>query len=144
MVRWLTTLVLVLLAAAWAQDSEAQPGHETSLDYAQVEAVEVTVRDGGRHDFAVTVRHRDEGWDHYADAWEVFDPDGEEVYGTRELLHPHDQEQPFTRRLQGVAIPEDVTVVGVRAKCNVHGYGGREVIVDLTRSEGESYVVQEE
>lgn len=85
------------------------------------------MRDDGRFDFAATVRHRDD-----------------EVYGTRELLHPHDAEQPFTRSLRAVALPDDVTVVKVHAKCSVHGYGGREVIVDLTRSEGEAYVVQEE
>ena len=43
----------------------------------------------------VTVQHADTGWDHYADAWEVLAPDGT-VLGTRTLLHPHTDEQPFT------------------------------------------------
>lgn len=121
-------------------DGEAD--YETSLDYAQVRQVVVTTS-AGAYRFSVTVRHNDEGWDHYADEWQVYNPETGEVYGTRELLHPHDNEQPFTRSLSGVEIPDDRTVVAVRAKCNVHGYGGREVVVDLTTSEGDSYEVRE-
>ncbi|MSU89484.1 hypothetical protein GE300_07630 [Rhodobacteraceae bacterium 2CG4] len=76
--------------------------------------------DGWRFD--VTVRHADTGWDHYADGWRVLGPDGAEL-GYRELLHPHEQEQPFTRSLSGVAIPEGVTEVILRAEDNVHGPG---------------------
>lgn len=111
--------------------SAVEADYETSLDYAQVREVEVTPTGAGSYRFSVTVRHNDEGWDHYADEWQVYDPETGEVYGTRELLHPHDNEQPFTRSLSDVEIPDDVTVVAVRAKCNVHGYGGREVVVDL-------------
>lgn len=78
---------------------------------------------GGAWTFDVTVRHADEGWEHYADAWRVVGPDGT-VYGTRELLHPHVDEQPFTRSLPGVTIPEDVTAVTVEARDSVHGWGG--------------------
>ena len=51
--------------------------------------------------FDVTVAHGDTGWDHYADGWEVLSPDGARL-GYRELLHPHETEQPFTRSLGGV------------------------------------------
>ncbi len=60
---------------------------------------------GGGWSFDVTVRHADTGWEHYADAWRVVGPDGV-VYGTRVLAHPHVNEQPFTRSLSGVMIPE--------------------------------------
>ena len=80
--------------------------------------------------FDVTVAHADTGWDHYANAWDVVGPDGT-VYGTRELLHPHVDEQPFTRSLSGVAIPEGVNTVTVRARDSVHGYGGREFTLEL-------------
>lgn len=96
---------------------------------ADVTAVEA-VADGDRWTFRVTVRHADEGWDHYADAWRVVGPDGT-VYGTRELLHPHVDEQPFTRSLSGVAIPEDVAAVTVEARDSVHGWGGATVEVTL-------------
>lgn len=84
---------------------------------------EVTAQlSSGQWRFDVTVSHPDTGWDHYADAWEVRTPDGE-VLGTRELLHPHETEQPFTRSLDGLAIPADVSRVTVRAHDSVHGWG---------------------
>ncbi|MHA3915381.1 hypothetical protein [Halovulum sp. GXIMD14793] len=72
--------------------------------------------------FDVTVRHADTGWDHYADGWTVYAPDGTEL-GYRKLLHPHESEQPFTRSLGGVRIPNGVTQVKIRAHDNVHGDG---------------------
>lgn len=93
-------------------------------------AVEAVPEGPGLWRFNVTVRHDDEGWDHYADQWEVLGPDGA-VYGTRELLHPHEAEQPFTRSLGAVAIPGSVTRVTIRARDKVHGYGGAELIVEL-------------
>jgi hypothetical protein len=45
--------------------------------------------------FDTTVRHNDEGWDHYADAWQVVDSEGN-ILAERILAHPHDTEQPFT------------------------------------------------
>ena len=80
--------------------------------------------------FDVTVAHADTGWDHYANAWDIVGPDGT-VYGTRELLHPHVDEQPFTRSLSGVVIPDGVTEVFIRARDSVHGYGGREFMLEL-------------
>lgn len=77
-----------------------------------------------------TVRHADEGWDHYANAFEVLDPQGK-VLGVRELLHPHVNEQPFTRSLGGVAIPADTAFIVIRAKDSVHEYGGAEFRIDL-------------
>ena len=88
------------------------------------------VERGGTYSFSVTVRHADAGWEHYADKWEVVAPDGK-VIDTRVLAHPHDSEQPFTRNLGGVRIPADLTKVRVRAHDKVHGYGGREMEVDM-------------
>ncbi len=87
---------------------------------------------GGNWRFDVTVEHGDEGWDHYADAWQVVGADGT-VYGERVLLHPHETEQPFTRSLSGVSIPDGVTKVTIRARDSVHGWGGAEVDVMLPR-----------
>ncbi len=72
--------------------------------------------------FEVTVEHADTGWDHYADGWRVLAPDGTEL-GYRELLHPHVNEQPFTRALSGVTIPAGIAEVQVRAEDSVHGPG---------------------
>ena len=72
--------------------------------------------------FSVTVSHPDTGWDHYADAWEVSLEDGT-MLGHRTLHHPHVEEQPFTRSLSGVAVPEGTRTVFVRARDSVHGWG---------------------
>lgn len=82
--------------------------------------------------FSVTVAHGDTGWDHYADAWRVVGPDGT-VYGTRTLFHPHVDEQPFTRSLSGVVIPDGITEVIFEAHDSVHGWGGQRVTVTLTK-----------
>jgi hypothetical protein len=82
------------------------------------------VRDSdGTFRFKVTVRHDDQGWHHYANAWEVVAPDGT-VLGTRVLLHPHENEQPFTRILGQVSIPENIVEVTIRATDLKHGAGG--------------------
>ena len=83
--------------------------------------------------FRVTVAHTDTGWDHYADAWEVVGPDGT-VIGRRVLLHPHVDEQPFPRATD-VDIPKSITRVSVRARDKVHGFGGREMQVDVPHGE---------
>ena len=80
--------------------------------------------------FSVTVRHADDGWEHYADRWEVRTPDGE-VLASRVLRHPHVDEQPFTRTLPDVRIPAPVHEVVVRARDSEHGWGGREVVVEI-------------
>jgi len=71
--------------------------------------------------FEVTLRHPDTGWDHYADGWRIVAPDGT-VLGTRELLHPHETEQPFTRSLSGIRIPAGIQSVMIVAKCSRDGW----------------------
>lgn len=99
---------------------------------ADVESARMERAGDGTYTVQATVRHADEGWEHYADAWQVLTPDGT-VIGTRELVHPHVNEQPFTRSLRGVEIPGDVDEVRVRARDKVHGFGGREVRVEVPR-----------
>ncbi len=81
--------------------------------------------------FQVTLRHKDEGWEHYADRWEVLTPEGE-VIATRVLRHPHVNEQPFTRTLAGVQLPPDLEALTIRAHDLVHEYGGAEHTLQLT------------
>ena len=103
-----------------------------SAGEADVVAVEAAQEGAGAWRFDVTVAHGDEGWDHYADKWEVLAPDGS-LLGARVLLHPHVGEQPFTRSLGGVAIPEEIDRVILRAHDSVHGLGGAEITVELPR-----------
>ena len=110
-------LACMLAQPAWAGEADAV-------------GVEVKRESGGAFGFSVTVRHDDEGWDHYADKWQVVGADGT-IYGERVLLHPHENEQPFTRSQSGIVIPEAVSEVVVRAHDKVHGFGGREMTVKL-------------
>ena len=97
--------------------------------------------------FLVTVEHPDTGWEDYADGWDVVLPDGMVVKPdpespfTRLLLHPHETEQPFTRSQSGVKIPPGIEQVIVRAHDLVDGFGGKEVVVDLTAESGPDFEV---
>ena len=113
----LEILVLLACGRAWA-------------DQADVVGATVKRNAGGKLDFSVTVRHADEGWDHYADRWEILGPDGK-VLATRVLQHPHVEEQPVTRTLENVDLPKGVGRVTVRTHDSRHGLGGKEVTVDL-------------
>ena len=80
--------------------------------------VEAVLVEAGR--VHVTLSHPDTGWEHYADGWEVLDAAGNRL-GVRELLHPHVEEQPFTRSLT-VRLPEGLGHVQLRARCSVDGW----------------------
>ncbi|MFN2219060.1 MAG: hypothetical protein ACK2UA_10680 [Anaerolineae bacterium] len=116
-----------------------------NADVLHVRAVQANA---GTWTFHVTVQHPDTGWEDYADGWDVLTPAGTVLKPdpdspfTRLLLHPHENEQPFTRSQSGIDIPSDVTEVRVRAHDLVDGYGGREVVVDLTADVGESFEVE--
>lgn len=100
----------------------------------EADVVKVTARKTSTDTYAfdVAVKHGDTGWKHYADKWDIVAPDGK-ILGTRVLLHPHENEQPFTRSLRGVTIPAGISQVTVRAHDKVHGQGGREMKVSLPR-----------
>ncbi|EAQ03992.1 hypothetical protein OB2597_12131 [Pseudooceanicola batsensis HTCC2597] len=66
---------------------------------------------------SVTLKHPDTGWDHYADGWELQDMAGN-VLGFRKLAHPHGHNEPFTRSLSSVMIPDGTRKVKIRARCN--------------------------
>ena len=119
-------LVLLSLTILPAFLSPAGAGEADVID------VKITKTGKETYRFAVTVRHADEGWKHYADAWEIVGPDGK-VLGRRILLHPHETEQPFTRSLGGVRIPAGIKQVTLRAHDKVHGLGGKTFAVELPR-----------
>jgi hypothetical protein len=118
--EWVCGLVLAILAAP-AMAGEA-------------EIVEATMQraSDGTYAVSVTVRHADEGWQHYADRWDVLEPDGT-LLGSRILAHPHVDEQPFTRSLTGVAIPDHVAEIVVRVHDSVHGLGSGELRLEVPR-----------
>lgn len=120
---------------------------ETAAD-AHVDYVRAVHNGNNTWTFHVTISHPDTGWDDYADGWDVVLPDGTVVKPrpddafTRVLLHPHENEQPFTRSQSGIVIPAGIRMVTVRAHDMVHGFGGQVVQVDLSQDEGERYEVE--
>lgn len=91
----------------------------------EVDVIDVQISGSGNGLFNIsaTLEHADTGWDHYANRWDVLDENGK-VLGSRELLHPHVNEQPFTRSLQ-LKIPESVKTVTIQANDSVHELGGK-------------------
>ncbi len=95
------------------------------------DVVDATVeRNGDTFTFDVTISSPYDTPERYADAWRVVGPDGT-VLGVRELLHDHQNEQPFTRSLSGVEIPDDVDTVTIEGRDQVNGWGGATVEVEL-------------
>lgn len=125
-------ILLPGLLALFALFASASPAARAGQ--ADVVEAEATCRPapGGRAasicSFSASVKHRDTGWDHYANRWDVVGPDGE-VLGSRQLRHPHVDEQPFRRSLGRVRIQHATKSVTVRAFDSVHGLGGAEVVV---------------
>ena len=90
-------------------------GHDAKIESA------VQKKTNGQYSFSVTLAHAETGWDDYADGWRVELEDGT-VLGTRILAHPHSNEQPFTRSLSRVEVPEGITIVFIRAKTLADGW----------------------
>ena len=95
-----------------------------------VRIVDVRVECSASCRFSVTLEHGDEGWNHFANQWDVVTLD-DELLGSRVLHHPHVDEQPFTRSLSGVIIPAGVSQVKLRARDSMHGYSEQEFLVDI-------------
>jgi hypothetical protein len=51
----------------------------------------------------------------------------------RVLTHPHANEQPFTRSLDGVEIPQEVDRVVVQGRDLINGWGGVTAEVELDK-----------
>ena len=134
-------------APAAPTPAEATEPEQGNADVLWVQAVQAA---DGTWTFHVTVQHPDTGWEDYADGWDVVTPDGQvfkpdpDSEFTRTLLHPHVEEQPFTRSQSGITIPEGMTHVRVRAHDLVAGFGGQEVVVDLEAKSGEGFEVEKQ
>lgn len=108
-------LTLMFSLSAWA-------------DKPVIVAVKATIENArGERDFHVTVHHGDEGWDHYADRFDIIQPNGK-IIARRVLHHPHVNEQPFTRSQHGVKIPKILREIHVMAHDSKHGYGTQIII----------------
>lgn len=117
-----------MVFAAWSV--YAQPGSGNEQRFPDVVAVETRASGPNRFDFDVTISSPYDTPRRYADGFRVFTP-ANLVLGERKLLHDHQDEQPFTRDLHGVAIPEGLRVVLVQARDQKNGYGGKTAEVIL-------------
>ncbi len=122
-------LVLLFILAA-ACSAGAQPGSGSEQRFPDVVAVKVRASGPNLFDFDVTISSRYDTPQRYADGFRVYTP-GNEVLGERKLLHDHQNEQPFTRDLYAVMIPQAVKSVLVQARDQKFGYGGKVVTVKL-------------
>ena len=119
--RWAFSAGLLLVAPACPLAGEA-------------DVLAASARQDARGSWTVsaTIAHGDTGWEHYADRFDVLDEAGT-LLGTRILLHPHVEEQPFTRTLTGLDIPSAVSRITVQAHDSQHGTGGAGVEIVLER-----------
>ena len=101
----------------------------TFANQVKVVAVDVKPQGNQQYQFHVTLLHDDTGWDHYANRWEILDTSGN-ILATRTLLHPHVNEQPFTRSLS-TTLPDNTQTVIIRGHDSVHQYKGNEIKVPL-------------
>lgn len=132
--------LVTLLAGAACGGSETSPstsapvGDLTSSttalqQFPDIIDVAVSAQSDGTYTFEVTVSSPYDSAEQYADAWRIRGRDGS-VYGTRELLHDHASEQPFTRTLSGVTIPTDVPSVEVQGRDLINGWGGETFTIE--------------
>ena len=132
-----------------AADQQALSAAPDITGEGDVEVVFVSARmsDDGSWNFSVTLEHEDTGWEDYADGWDVLLSDGTvlkpnpDVPFTRLLVHPHENEQPFTRAQSNIVVPAGVSTVYVRAHELVEGYSDNFVTVDLTVPSGDRFEV---
>lgn len=145
--RLLSVLVLAAAFASCGDDDTGQaeglgaPSASADPDssdatsdgiYPDVVGAEATRGADGTWRFDVTVSSPYDSPQRYADAWRVLAPDGTEL-GVRELAHHHANQQPFTRSLEGVTIPEATETVTVQARDQRNGWGGATVELTLDR-----------
>lgn len=139
MTHWLLPLARAAAAAACLLLAlTALPGPAPASPTEVVKAV--FTRSGDAWQVAVTLRHADTGWEHYANVWVVETLEGK-VLGRRVLFHPHENEQPFTRS-DRVTIPAGIKRVRVRAGDKPNGMNSNTVVMDLTKPKGDRYEVR--
>ncbi|MCD9622394.1 hypothetical protein [Rhabdothermincola salaria] len=123
-------IIVTLMALGCSSGDDAErttmlsPAEQVHPDVIEAEVTAA----GDRFSVAATISSPYDSEERYADAFRVLSPDDEEL-GVRELTHHHADEQPFTRSLSGLEIPDGVASVTVQARDLVNGWGGETVTV---------------
>ena len=108
-----------------------EPTADPNQRHPEVLDATFSARSDGAFDISVTLSSPYDSPDRYADAWRVSTLDGQEL-GIRELAHDHANEQPFTRSLSAVSIPDDIDVVVIDGRDQENGWG-EGVVFDIDR-----------
>ena len=85
---------------------------------------------GLTYQVSATVSSADTGWDKYADRWVVRTETGF-VLRERDLAHPHVHEQPFTRTMTGLEVPDGEDVLEFAARDSVEGFCGTVFVLEV-------------
>lgn len=120
-----------------ADDAAADPGAtggESPAEQAHPDVIGALAEQSpdGTWRFDVTISSPYDSPERYADAWRILDPDGFEL-GVRVLTHDHGNEQPFTRSLSGVEIPDGIETVVIEGRDLANGWGGQTFELNLPR-----------
>ena len=109
------------VAAAFAAAATAAP---VAADPPSIEDVRLE-KSGMLWSMHVRIRHRDDGWGHRADEWEIRDPKGNLVFH-RKLKHPAADLDPasgtFVRSATGLVFPDGADSVRVRVRDSLGGW----------------------
>lgn len=89
----------------------------------------------------VKLQHQDTGWEHYADEWRIVDQHGN-ILARRILLHPHVNEQPFTRSLSNVKLDDDLSIIYIEAHDKLHGWTENKLEIDLKTMQAGKLLVE--
>ena len=136
-----------------AQESDSKAGDRVGPVVAAAPDADITnvyarQEKNGTWTFHVSVRHPDRSYDDFADGWDLVTGAGQVLKVeshhrfTKVVRRPHLKEQPFTRTVKGVVIPESVEKLKVRAHDSRAGFGGKEVLVHLNRRFGNNFSVK--
>tara|TARA_R110002111_G_scaffold11662_9_gene35751 strand:- start:1055 stop:1456 length:402 start_codon:yes stop_codon:yes gene_type:complete len=119
--------------------------YSISIQAGDVDIQMVALYHQSQNEYAMTVQlqHDDTGWEHYADAWRVVDDAGN-ILGTRTLLHPHVDEQPFARGLNNIKIKDELETLYIEAHDKVHGWTEKRLMIDLTKMQNGRLIVRAE
>lgn len=104
-------------------------------------AVAIIHQSQGEYLVNVKLQHQDTGWDHYADEWRLVDKQGN-VLARRIMLHPHVNEQPFTRALNNVKLDDKLTMIYIEAHDTQHGWSNQKLEIDLNKMQGGKLTVK--
>jgi hypothetical protein len=89
----------------------------------------------------VTLRHDDQGFEHYANGWRLVDAK-KNVIAAQELYHPHDKKKSFTDSKANIKIPSQTKLVFLEAQAKPHGWSKQRVRIDLTKPKGDRYQIR--